>query len=128
VSVRQGMAQVPVVAAVKITTAILVLVAQMAVPEVAQAAVQAVEAREMGAQEVAIPVMVPRMTVPEVAGLAVAPHMPLIVASRPEASLEWVWLMSPVEMPQRITNLAMALMLLLKATLPEGETSPSFGL
>jgi hypothetical protein len=92
VAARQGMAQVPVVAAVIITTAILVPVALAAVPVVARAVVPEVipvmEAREMAAQEVAIPVMVPRTTVPVVASLAVAPHMPLIVASRPEASPE----------------------------------------
>jgi hypothetical protein len=48
----------------------------------------AVEALVIPPQVMAILVMALRTTVRVVAGLAVALHMPLIVASRPEASLE----------------------------------------
>ena len=150
---RQVMAPVPVVAVVVITTAILVLVALVAEdPKVAPAAdleadlaadleadlaadleadretVQAMETLVIPPQVMAVLVMVPRTTVRVVANLALTLHMPLIVAFRLEASLEEVWLMPPIEIPRRMTGLAMALMLLLTVTLPAGETSPSFGL
>jgi hypothetical protein len=126
VAVLQVMAQVPVVAAVIITTAILALAAQMAVLEAAP--VVEVRALEMTAQEVAIPVMVPRTTVPIVAGLEAARHTLLIAAFRPETSLEQVWLMPPMETYPNKTGMKMVLMQLRMVNLPAIEIPSIFGL
>ena len=67
-----------------------------------------------------------------VAGMAVVLHMLLIAASQPEAGPEEVPLMPLIPpligMTRPMVVPAMALLLSLTATLPEGLTSPAFGL